>query len=570
MSNNQAKSGKRRTISEKTKFSILKTSVIVGIISLLVSLSFYAVSLTKQYIRVADGTAKQTRMSIIHTTDVVGYSKQVMDIYHSLTEDQKMLVGTQAYRDFFADVDMGKGSTYYSLTDMLGDIGRYHDIYDVYVAMYDSESSRIIYLVDADEVPEDRLLPGDWEPVNHKGMMRFLGTDGDEVLTDFEFTEKYGLLCSVAVPIEDTEGNICSFVLVDISIKEIITGMAEFSIRLILVVVAVTILLAWIQTGRIKVKLVEPIKQIEKASRNYVKSRHEGNTNRELFSALDIHTGDEIEDLSKTMIQMEKELDEYEENLTKITAEKERIGTELALATKIQASMLPNIFPPFPDRHEMDIFAIMDPAREVGGDFYDYFFIDDDHLCILIADVAGKGIPAALFMMISKIIMQSCAMLGRSAAEIMEKTNEALCSNNKLGMFVTSWLGILEVSTGKMTCANAGHEYPAIMRAGGKFELFKDKHGFVIGGMDGSKYKEYELTVSPGDKIFLYTDGVPEATNSENEMYGTKRMVEALNIEPEATPFKILQNVRADVDKFVGGAEQFDDLTMLCVEYRGK
>ena len=238
------------------------------------------------------------------------------------------------------------------------------------------------------------------------------------------------------------------------------------------------------------------------------------------------------------------------------------------MANQIQESMLPSIFPAFPERREFDIYATMDPAREVGGDFYDFFLIDEDHLCMVIADVSGKGVPAALFMMISKIIIQSCAMLGRSAGEILTKTNEALCSNNRMEMFVTVWLGILEISTGRITAANAGHEYP-VLKKDGRFELFKDRHGLVIGGIDGINYKEYEFRMEPGDKIFVYTDGVAEAMNSDKELFGTDRLVEALNSDSGAKPQKILRNVRAAVDDFVGDAEQFDDLTMLCMEYRG-
>ncbi|MBR7038073.1 MAG: serine/threonine-protein phosphatase, partial [Oscillospiraceae bacterium] len=236
----------------------------------------------------------------------------------------------------------------------------------------------------------------------------------------------------------------------------------------------------------------------------------------------------------------------------------------------IQAAMLPHIFPPYPDRNEFDIYAAMEPAREVGGDFYDFFLIDDDHMCLVMADVSGKGIPAALFMMISKTILQSCAKMGISAAEILTKTNDALCSNNQAEMFVTTWVGILEISTGKLTCANAGHEYPAIKRAGGRFELFKDKHDIVIGWMEGLQYEEYSLQLHAGDRLFLYTDGVPEATNAEKEMFGIERMIDALNCTPDAAPRQILSDVREAVRGFVKDAEQFDDLTMLCIEYQGK
>jgi len=280
-------------------------------------------------------------------------------------------------------------------------------------------------------------------------------------------------------------------------------------------------------------------------------------------------TGDEIEILAESFAALSSKTRDYIKQITEITAEKERIGTELALATRIQADMLPNIYPAFPERPEFDIYASMDPAREVGGDFYDFFLVDDDHLCMLIADVSGKGVPAALFMMASRIILASNAKQGMTPAEILMKTNEAICQNNREEMFVTVWLGILEISTGKLTAANAGHEYPVLMSKSGKFELVKDKHGFVIGGLDGAKYKQYELSLDPGSKLFLYTDGVPEATNGENELFGTERMLAALNENSGASPEELLNNVRRAVDGFVKDAEQFDDLTMLGLEYNG-
>ncbi|MBQ3865571.1 MAG: SpoIIE family protein phosphatase [Clostridia bacterium] len=280
-------------------------------------------------------------------------------------------------------------------------------------------------------------------------------------------------------------------------------------------------------------------------------------------------TGDEIEVLAESFAALSAKTREYIEQITTITAEKERIGTELALATRIQADMLPNIYPAFPDRSEFDIFASMAPAREVGGDFYDFFLVDKDHLCMVMADVSGKGVPAALFMMASRIILASFAKQGKSPADILYNTNETICQNNREEMFVTVWLGILEISTGRLTAANAGHEYPVLKQAGGQFELVKDKHGFVIGGMGGAKYREYELQLTPGSKLFLYTDGVPEATNAENELFGVERMLAALNENADAAPEGLLKGVRRAVDGFVKEAEQFDDLTMLSIEYRG-
>lgn len=246
-----------------------------------------------------------------------------------------------------------------------------------------------------------------------------------------------------------------------------------------------------------------------------------------------------------------------------------RIESELNLATRIQAAMLPSAFPAFPDRTDFDIYGSMDPAREVGGDFFDFFFVDDDHLCMIIADVSGKGIPAALFMMASKIILANNAKSGKSPAQILMDTNAAICSNNREEMFVTVWLGILELSTGRLTASNAGHEFPVLKKPDGSFELLRGKHGLVIGAMEGTQYREYTLSMEPGSKMFVYTDGLPEATDAGNGMFGMERMLAALNTAPEASPEQILKNVRAAVDRFVKDAEQFDDLTMLCFEYKG-
>ena len=250
--------------------------------------------------------------------------------------------------------------------------------------------------------------------------------------------------------------------------------------------------------------------------------------------------------------------------------ENERIRSELAMASRIQAAMLPGIFPAFPERKEFDIYASMDPVRGVGGDFFDFFFIDRDHLCLLIADVSGKGIPAALFMMASKIILADNAKSGKSPAQILQDTNEAICANNPEEMFVTVWLGILDISTGLLTTANAGHEYPALMHADGQFELFRDRHGLVVGGMPGVKYHEHSLQMYPGSKLFVYTDGVPEATDAENALFGTTRMLEALNAHANESPKQILYGVREAVNEFVSDMEQFDDLTMMCLEYMPK
>ena len=242
---------------------------------------------------------------------------------------------------------------------------------------------------------------------------------------------------------------------------------------------------------------------------------------------------------------------------------------ELSIATNIQKNMLPCIFPAFPERKEFDIYASMVPAKEVGGDFYDFFLIDENNLGLVIADVSDKGIPAALFMMSAKIMVENYAMQGKSPKDVIASVNKEICSRNPDGMFVTIWFGIFNIRTGILTACNAGHENPVIKHADGSFEMYKDKHCVIVGWNDMAIYKEYQIKLEKGAKIFVYTDGVPEATNSQNELFGIERTVNVLNENPERMPEEVLKAVSDAVGEFVAEAPQYDDLTMLCIRYNG-
>ena len=332
-----------------------------------------------------------------------------------------------------------------------------------------------------------------------------------------------------------------------------------------LVSVAALLLIAMIAYySIIKKWIIQPIVKLQDATEEIVE-----NIESDEIIKIDIHTNDEIEMLADSFTDMNVKLKEYIKQNEAITAEKERIGAELELAKKIQADMLPNIFPPFPERKDFDIYAMMTPAKEVGGDFYDFFLVDDNHLAMVMADVSGKGIPAALFMMMSKILIQNQAMSGKGPAEVLETVNNQICSNNREEMFVTVWLGILDLETGLLTAANAGHEKPMIMMPGGGFEVIMDKHGFVIGGMEGVKYKEYQIQLEKGSSIFIYTDGVAEATSEKDELFGLEKTIAALNSFKDGTAEEIINGVKEAVDAYVGSAPQFDDLTMLCFKYEG-
>lgn len=246
--------------------------------------------------------------------------------------------------------------------------------------------------------------------------------------------------------------------------------------------------------------------------------------------------------------------------------EKDRIGAELSLATDIQANMLPRIFPPFPEHDEFEIYATMNPAKEVGGDFYDFFLVDDRHLAMVIADVSGKGVPAALFMVIAKTLIKNYGQMGLEPHHVFTKVNQLLCDSNDAGLFVTAWMAVLDLETGMMDYVNAGHNPPLYKKADGDFEYLRARPGFVLAGMEGMRYKMAQMQLHPGDKLYLYTDGVTEATNLDEELYGEERLLNFLNTHP-ATATETLPMVRADIDEFVGEGEQFDDITMLMLDF---
>ena len=272
-----------------------------------------------------------------------------------------------------------------------------------------------------------------------------------------------------------------------------------------------------------------------------------------------VHTCKEFTDLSEdinsTVTSLRGYIDEAEQRMKK----------ELKLAATIQEASLPQNFD-LPSKN-IDIHALMTPAKEVGGDFYDFFYVGVDHLCLVIADVSGKGVPASLFMMRAKTAIKNYTRNGMSPSEVLSKVNHTLCEGNDAEMFVTVWLGILDLKTGHMQCANAGHEYPVLMRANDKYELLKDRHGLVLAAMNGIKFPEYEIQMNPGDRIFVYTDGVPEAINEKEEAYGTDRLISRLNRVKSYPQDYILNVLLQDIRNFAGTAEQFDDITMLGLTY---
>ena len=337
-----------------------------------------------------------------------------------------------------------------------------------------------------------------------------------------------------------------------------------FHARNILILVVVLIVAAgMVSAFSIAGRITDPLNTITRRVASL------GVRNRQ-FRMEDVYrTGDEIEVLAESFAKQSARTALYIEQIQRVTAEKERIGAELDMASRIQGSQLPNLFPPFPDRKEFSLYASMDPAKEVGGDFYDFFMIDEDHMGFVIADVSGKGVPAALLMMVSRVLIKSGLQNGKSPAETLASVNNQLCESNDEEFFVTVWLAVLELSTGNGIAANAGHEHPVLRRAGGKYELQVYRHSLAVGVMKDVPFRQHQFHLNPGDSFFVYTDGVPEATDRNSELYGTGRMLEALNRDADAEPDQVLANLTADINRFVDGAEQFDDITMLGFRYRG-
>ena len=363
------------------------------------------------------------------------------------------------------------------------------------------------------------------------------------------------------VPVKDSDGEVVGILCMQRPTRELFEARRPYLTNILISGVVLALIVSIITAAYMRRQFVLPLRRVSDEAIRFSRDNTKGE------SLDDVSRIKEIYSLAVSIDSMESDMVKYMENLTEVTAEKERIGTELSLASAIQENSVPNDFPAFPDRDDFDIYATMTPAKEVGGDFYNFFLVDDDHLAVVIGDVSGKGVPAALFMMVTNILVSFRTRMGGTPGEILKFVNDDLCEHNKIDMFVTIWLGILELSTGKLTYSNAGHEDPAVYRKKeGRFELVKTKHGFCAGGMPGMQYPDHDLTLEEGDRLFIYTDGVPEATDADNRMFGLEKMTQVLNDNASGSIEQILNGVKAEIDRFVGDAPQFDDLTMLCLE----
>ena len=540
------KKQRKQRKQRKLQHAVIRSFAILGIV-LVIVISFVVAD---QYIRKAMGNYRDTAFA---------YTSSMAE----MIDGDKI-----AYY-----LETGEKDEYYDEILSYLNAFRYHtEIQYFYVFVPDTEE--IVYIWDADirkegETDINICELGDreayWGESDKETIYKiYYDQEPYEELT-LSNDEKYGSMASAYSAVLDSNGVPVAVVGVDMYMTNLQAGMRQFLNIVPLVIIVIILVAIWLFYFFVKKRIVTPINTLSNISKSMVQ-----NLEKDEAIEVSIHTGDEIEELFDSFKQMYSDIKDYISELSNVTAEKERIGAELDVAKHIQASMLPCIFPAFPERKEIDIYATMEPAKEVGGDFYDFFMVDDTHLAIVMADVSGKGVPAALFMVIGKTLIKDHTTPGRDLGKVFTEVNKLLCESNSEELFITAFEGVLDLVTGEFVYVNAGHEMPFICKANGNFEPQKIRAGFVLAGMEGLKYRAGSMMLEPGDKIFQYTDGVTEATNLSNELYGMQRLGTILNKVKDMSPQEILPAIKQDIDEFVGEADQFDDITMLCLEYKEK
>ncbi len=493
------------------------------------------------------------------------FRRRTIDQYNFLGASLTQTLATQIDGARAAEylVTGEKDDYYYEIENLVVSLQAQFGAMSVYVAEPDGLLLHFIWSNEVDDGVETLGFTEDFTPGGEE-WIRSRMKPGSENTLWFVDDPMYGSLAIAGCPVLNSDETAQVMVFADFSLDEIQKSIREMTAQIIINVLLLMLAFVVVYSFYVNRKIVRPILKLTDAAESMT-ANLEGNT----AYVSDIHTGDELETLSKSFEKMDGDLRHYIEDNLRISAERQRLGAELDLAASIQSGQLPSTFPAFPDRSEFDIHASMTPAKTVGGDFYDFFLVGDDHIALVMADVSGKGVPAALFMMISRILLKNHLQAGESPAQALTSVNRQLLENNAACLFVTVWVAVVELSTGRGVAANAGHEHPTLRRSGGPYELVEYKHASPVGILKRAKFAEHEFELHPGDSLFVYTDGVAEATDRNNVLFGNDRMLAALNKEPDADCARVLDNMMADINAFVDGAEQFDDITMLCFRYFG-
>lgn len=531
----------------------LSTAVIIGIVSVLIIFGLIAdligyrqftETITNQYqdyaISIADEAAGQINIPDLETFRESGGTSPEFAAAHEHL--QKLCNNMDAEFIYIIEVDRS-------------DYGHIEFIFEVV-----NENSSF------EEYPVGQVRETTNDEYREKYIALYEGSMDNAIVVRDKGVIETGSHITALVPLRDDNGNTAALLGVQRQMEYL--GSARIRYMDAIICASVLLILCASQAAYIymKKRLLAPVEAISAEAERFAAENTLGE--HPLTEKITYH--DELGTLASVIDEMEVKTLEYFTTVNTITAEKQRVDSELKLATDIQISMLPRKFPAYPDRDEFSIYATMDPAKEVGGDFYDLYMLDEKHVVVLIADVSGKGIPAALFMALCKTLIKTHTQLCASPAEALTKSNHVMCEGNDVGFFVTAWMGILDLETGILTYANAGHNMPLLRSGDGSFRYLKCRPGFVLAGMDEIKYKQGEIQMDPGDRLFLYTDGVTEATDAENRLYGDERLRNYLNANSNAEETELLHGLRHDINEFVGEADQFDDITMLVLDYKKK
>ena len=572
----EKKERRKRSLENKAFWFILISALVLVLIIVPFELVMHAYTIMVNYNRESKQDLAYA-VSLIDEEYLENLYAETKKRYEATPEELKQQEFTDDYRNIFIDL---VDDQFLDYREILVKCREQKKLVNVYLILLDEKKERFVFVLDGDK-PEYAYLPGQWLS-NENGEIESFDKIRDIENSNWKLSITYGKLSGFTATnyydITDTKGNQIGYGVIDFDVNDFFNKLFDFLKVYIPFLVAILFLGANRISKIVKKSIIVPVDALAASAKTYTardKVNDSGAT--DYFSAVNINTDDEIEELWRAMVNMEEDMNDTMQGIREVTEEKlelknrqERIQNELSIATRIQEGILPSVFPPFPERKEFDIYASMVPALEVGGDFYDFFLIDEDHLGIVMADVSGKGISGALFMVISKTLIQNETMINHGQpSKVLSIVNQRLLEGNEAEMFVTVWLGILTISTGEIVYVDAGHEYPAIAHQNGRFELFKDVHGMPVAALETTKFREGTIQLLPGDTMYLYTDGVTDANNPAKERFDTDRMLDALNINPNGTVKEINDNVHHAIREFMQDEPPFDDTTMLVFRYSG-
>lgn len=499
-----------------------------------------------------------------------------MEIYESIPEEIRKNRDSKEYLSYF---DSLRDEDYETLLAQLKSYKEFENVKWIDLRLGDSQNERWVCLMDTDMDDEEQYAPGYWEYGNET-VSTFRGETEEEkmqeaslwkplrAINDIRYLNVNNIerFCATVDYYDPETGELIGYVGVGEEYEDYREELSAFWMLHLIALVVLLVVVFIISDFIITRSLVHPMLKLSAASQAYIADKDK-TKNTQYFQSVQIKSHDEVRLLRDSMVDMEVNLAHFMRDLEHMTAEKERVSVEMDLSARIQTSLLPNSLENYNGEQSFAIHALIDPAKDVGGDFYDYYVIDDDHIALTIADVSDKGVPAALFMVVTKTLLHTTGMKYKEPSTIMETVNRMLYNQNPEMMFVTVFFAIYTISEKKLTYVNAGHDDPVVYKAAtGEFSLVEEENDFVMAVMPDTEYKDRTFYFASGDKQFLYTDGVPEANNMKKEMFDFERMLNGLNEQKGLSGEEFLKKMRQRVADFAGEAPQFDDVTMLLLE----